>query len=226
MSATRATRPSRSTAGRTTLGARAARAGRARLTGAAVVLAMAAAGCEGVLPSPDLERMLDQRSYRPYEATTRFADGRAMRPPPPGTISRDRTLGQPALTEGVVDGKYVEDLPVAAEPTLLARGRDRFDVFCAACHGMTGSGATPVARVMELRRPPSLIAPPVTEFPVGRVYQVVSLGYGLMPSYASELPVRDRWAVVAYLRALQLSQHVALDRLPDDLRARAEEALR
>ena len=75
---------------------------------------------------------------------------------------------------------------------------------------------------MELRKPPSLLAPPVTTFPPGRLYQVVALGYGLMPAYASELPVRDRWATVAYLRALQLSQAIPVGELPGDLRARVE----
>ena len=195
---------------------------------ARVALAMfvlAAPACEGVLPEPDFERMIEQRSYRAYEPAPQFADGRAMRPPPAGTISRDRDLDHPALTAGVVDRRYVERVPIAIDRPLLERGRDRVDVFCAACHGPRGDGISAVALRMRLRKPPSLIDEPVTGFPPGRVFQVISGGYGLMPSYSSELAVRDRWAVVAYLKALTLSQAVALDRLPEDLRASARRAL-
>jgi mono/diheme cytochrome c family protein len=190
-----------------------------------VALLALAAGCQGVLPEPDLARMLQQRSYRSFEPAPMFADGRAMRPPPAGTISRDRDLDHPALTSGIVDRRYVDRLPLAADRPLLERGRDRFDVFCAACHGPRGDGVSPVAVRMRMRKPPSLIEAPVTAFPPGRLFQVISEGYGLMPAYSSELVERDRWAVVAYLRALALSQSVALDELPDELRARAERAL-
>ena len=190
------------------------------------LLGVGASACEGVLPEPDFERMLDQRSYRPYEAAPLFADGRAMRPPPVGTVSRDRIIGEPALTDGVEDGRYVARVPIAVDRALLERGRDRFDTFCAAGHGLRGDGISPVAQRMELRKPPSLLAPPVTTFPPGRVYQVVTNGYGLMPAYEKDLSLRDRWATVAYLSALQLSQAIALDALPAQAQARAREALR
>jgi mono/diheme cytochrome c family protein len=194
------------------------------LTLAAVSLVTA--GCEGVLPQPDLERMIEQPSFRPYERSERFADQRAMRPAPEGTVSHDRVLGPPALIEGIEGGAYVSQLPVAVDRALLSRGRDRFEIFCAVCHGLTGDGASLVARNMVLRRPPSLIAAPVTGFPPGRVFQVISLGYALMPAYAAELPVADRWAVVAYLRALQLAAGTPLASLPSPVRAEAEQALR
>lgn len=192
----------------------------------AALAVVALAGCEGVLPEPDFERMLEQRNLRPYVAASWFADGRAMRPPPLGTISRERELGRPALTDGVVDGRDVTAIPVPVDRALLARGRDRFDLFCATCHGVTGDGQSPVARNMELRRPPSLIDAPVTTFLPGRVFRVISAGYGLMPSYRTQLPATDRWAVVAYLKALQLSRRASLDALPAPWRARAQEALR
>jgi mono/diheme cytochrome c family protein len=187
---------------------------------------LGAAACQGVLPEPDFERMLTQRNYRPYEQAPYFADNRAMRPPPEGTIDRQRIVGRPELTEGIVAGHYVTVSPIPVDGALLARGRDRFDVFCAACHGLRGDGASEVARHMDLRKPPSLLDDPVTAFPPGRVFQVISLGYGLMPSYAAELPVDDRWATVAYLHALQLSQRAELAALPGDVRAVAERSLR
>jgi mono/diheme cytochrome c family protein len=201
----------------------------ATLTLTGVAALGTAAACDGVLPAPDLERMITQRNVRPYEPSTLFADGRAMRSPPEGTISRDRVIGRPVLTDGLVEGRYVTDVPLADvggdARAVMQRGRDRFDLFCAACHGLRGDGASPVALNMDLRRPPSLLIPPVTSFPPGRLYQVITEGYGLMPSYAAVLPVRDRWATVAYLAALQRSQSVRLDDLPADMRTRAEKVL-
>lgn len=192
----------------------------------ALAVCVAAGACQGVLPEPDFERMIDQRNYRPYTEAPRFADDRAMRPPPEGTIDRRRVLGRPDLTDGVVAGRYLTESPIPVDAALLARGRDRFDVFCAACHGLRGDGISEVARHMEMRKPPSLLVEPVRSFPPGRVFQVISLGYGLMPSYAADLPVDDRWATVAYLRALQLSQAAPLAALPADVRATAERNLR
>ena len=196
----------------------------AYLVGSAAILV--AGGSCGVLPEPDLERMISQRNYRPFVSAPYFADDRAMRQPPEGTIDRQRVIGRPALTDGAVAGQYVTASPVPVDRALLERGENRFDIFCAACHGQLGSGISEVARHMELRKPPSLVEDPVTAFPPGRLFRVISLGYGLMPSYAAELPVRDRWATVAYLRALQLSQSAPLAKLPPDVRAEAERALR
>jgi len=189
-------------------------------------VALAAGACQGVLPEPDFERMIDQRNYRPYTEAPRFPDGRAMRPPPEGTVDRRRIVGRPALTDGVVEGRYVTESPIPVDGALLGRGRDRFEVFCAACHGLRGDGSSEVALHMELRKPPSLLNDPVRSFPPGRVFQVISLGYGLMPSYAADLPVEDRWATVAYLSALQLSQASKLADLPADVRGAVERSLR
>jgi mono/diheme cytochrome c family protein len=186
---------------------------------------LALTGCDGVVPGPDLERMIDQPSYRPYDPSARFADHRAMRPPPDGTVPHDRVVGRPAMTEGVERAAYVTTIPLPIDRAVLTRGRERFEVFCAACHGLTGDGTSEVARNMALRRPPSLLAAPVTGFPPGRLFQVISHGYGLMPSYAAELRVADRWAVVAYVGALQLSAAAPLADLPPPVRGEAEEAL-
>lgn len=201
----------------------------ASLGGIGMVLAVAAlaGGCGDVLPDPDLERMIAQRSLRPYEETPFFADRRAMRTPPADTIPHDAIVGHSELTEGVTAaGGDVATIPIAVDRALIEHGRSRFEIFCATCHGLTGDGVSAVAHNMGLRRPPPIIAPPVTAFPPGRIFRVVSVGYGLMPGYAAVLDVRDRWATVAYLRALTLSQTARLDRLPPALRATAMEALR
>ena len=191
----------------------------------AIVAALVAAGCEGVVPEVDLQQMNSQYKVRPYAASTLFPDGRGMQSPPLGTVPRDRVVGEPALTDGVVDGAYVERLPLPVTRELLATGRFAFESYCAACHGVDGSGRSAVARNMELRKPPPLTAEPVRSFPPGRVFQVATEGYGLMPSYALELSVRERWAAVAWIDVLQLSQSVSLDALPPELRRDAEQAL-
>jgi mono/diheme cytochrome c family protein len=195
--------------------------------GLGVVLALVAApACEGVLPEPDFERMQHQRGYRPFDESAQFADGRSMRPPPAGTIARGVVLGQPALTRGVLpSGAYEKEIPVPLTRALLERGRDRFDVYCAPCHGVRGDGVSMVASNMTLRRPPSLLTDPVPSFPAGRLFEVASVGYGLMPAYDGHLDVTDRWAVVAYVRALERSQSVRLAELPEAERSRAEAAL-
>jgi len=211
---------------RTVPGRRRWRAARLGLGLGLVSTLAALEGCEGVLPEPDFERMLYQRGYRPFEASAQFDDGRVMRPPPAGTIARGEVLGQPALTRGVLpSGKYAVEIPLPLTGPLLERGRDRFDITCAPCHGARGDGISMVASNMTLRRPPSLLDDPVPSFPPGRVFEVESLGYGLMPAYDGHLSVSDRWAVVAYLRALQRSQRTRLADLPPDQRIRAAAAL-
>lgn len=175
----------------------------------------------------DFERMVNQAHYEYYEEAPFFEDRRVMREPPPGTVPRERVLGPPELRTGMVDGKYVEAIPVPLSKPMLEVGRKRFEVFCAPCHGVGGDGVSVVAHNMELRKPPSLVAAPVLDFPVGRIYQAIAEGYGLMPTYSQELGVEDRWSVVAYVRALQLQANgVAVDTLPEPVRARMQKELR
>jgi hypothetical protein len=114
-------------------------------------------------------------------------------------------------------------LPVTRE--LLERGRDRFAIFCAPCHGVTGDGDSDVAENMTLRKPPSIHDPSTRAFPPGRIFAAVTRGYGLMPSYAALLSIGDRWAVVAFIGALQLSQEIGRAELPDGLRREAAAVL-
>jgi mono/diheme cytochrome c family protein len=169
----------------------------------------------------DLERMLDQKRYDAYEPSEHFDDGMAMRTPPVGTVPRSRLMAPAPVAQGVQDGQLVERIPVDVSPALIERGRDRYQIFCAPCHGVLGNSDTRVAASMTLRPPPSLHEPRIRDYPPGRIYQVITGGYGLMRSYAAELTIGDRWAVVAYVQALQLSQHAVLDRLPAELRKEA-----
>ncbi|WP_437873780.1 c-type cytochrome [Sorangium sp. So ce363] len=173
----------------------------------------------------DLERMLRQRRYTAYQETELFDDGSAMRRPPEGTVPTDRVLGDPGLTRGIAGGAYVARVPVTVTIELLRRGKERYEIFCAACHGVAGDGESEVARNMTLRRPPSLVDPRVQAFPPGRIYQVIVEGYGLMRSYEPHVPLRERWAIVAYVKALGKSRGTALDALPPPLRERARKEL-
>jgi len=181
----------------------------------AALLALAASGCD------DLERMIDQPRYTSYEACPACPEGTIMMMPPPGAVPRTPAVAPEAAT-GRTAGGYLSELPVAIDERLLARGRNRFDIFCAACHGRLGNGVSQVAENMTMREPPNLLLPPYTSYPAGRVFAVITEGFGLMRSYAAELPPGDRWAVVAYLQALQLSQRARLDELPPEVRAEAQ----
>lgn len=186
------------------------------------VLLLAALGLASVLGCEvDLERMLDQHKAKAYRESPFFEDRRTMRAPPRGTVPVTRLTGAPLLTTGMEGGRYAERLPVPVNAALLARGADRFRIFCGACHGPVGDGVSPVAENMKLRKPPSLHEARIREYPAGRIFRVIGEGYGLMPSYADQLPVHDRWAVVAFVRALWLSQNVALMDLPPELRVEA-----
>jgi mono/diheme cytochrome c family protein len=185
---------------------------------AAAVLLLGLAAC------PRLDPMQRQPKYRAYQASEAHPDGLAMRHPPAGTVPYGAVL-DPALSTGLgPDGRPLARAPIPPTPELLARGRNRFEILCAACHGLVGDGESQVAINMALRRPPSLHA--YRDVPDGHIYQVVTNGFGLMPSYAAELTVQDRWAVVAYVRALQLSQYASVDQVPPDARRQLEEERR
>lgn len=179
----------------------------------AFATALAAAGC-----TQGFDRMTIQEKYLPYAPNGFFADDRAMRTPPTGTIPQEREVGDPVRTTGLRDGIPVTSIPIPVDRALLARGRDRFTASCAPCHGELGDGRSGVAVSMSLRPPPSIHD--FRDKPDGFLFQVVTEGFGLMPSYAAEIPADERWAVVAYVRALQLSQHARLDQAPLDVRAR------
>lgn len=188
--------------------------------------ALALAGCD-TFPPIDFQRMIVQEKFTTWQSCRYFADGRAMRPPPEGALPRDAPIGDPAFDRGVVEGGYVTAVPVPLTRELLTRGRGRFETYCAACHGLLGDGDSWVARNMDLRRPPAIAGPGARDLPPGRIYQVIEEGYGLMRSYAEDLTTpEERWSVVAYLEALNLSHGAKLSSLPLPARERAYGILR
>jgi mono/diheme cytochrome c family protein len=184
------------------------------------LLALAAAGLLGC--EVDLNRMLDQRKYEAYEPNPFFDDGRSMRRPPAGTVHHRALTGPSDLAFGRDGAGYVSSIPIVIDRPALDRGQSQFRIYCQVCHGALGDGQSQVAENMKLRKPPSLHEPRIASFPPGRLFRVISEGYGLMPSYAEELDVEERWQVVAFVGALQLSRNVALRELPESMR---EEAL-
>jgi hypothetical protein len=169
--------------------------------------------------------MHDQLKLEPLEQSTFFADGRASRSPVDGTVARgqlllDRHLHEGTrLDEGTSEPKLVEEFPFEVTRDVLLRGRERYDIFCAPCHARTGAGDGMVVR-RGFRRPPSLHEERLRTIAVGHLYDVIRRGLGAMPPYASQIPVNDRWAVVAYVRALQLAGHAPIGELaPEDEKA-------
>ena len=180
----------------------------------ALLLLSLLAGCQALDP------MITQQKVKPYRESEFWPDRISMRPPQPGTVAREEVLSPEIATGRGADGKVLTRVPIPVTRELLERGRGRFEINCAVCHGYLGDGVSLVGRNMSLRPPPSLLAR--YQQPDGWYFQVMSEGFGLMPSYASHLTVEDRWAVVAYLRALQLSQMQRADQLAPADRARLE----
>ena len=177
--------------------------------GVAVLLAMAGAGCR--------QDMHDAPRYDPLEKSTFFADGQASRPLVANTVARGGLREDRHLYEGIVDGKPADTFPMPVTAAVLARGQERFNVFCAPCHARTGEGNGTIVQ-RGFRKPPSYHEDRLRNAPVGYFFDVMTHGFGAMQDYASQLPVADRWAVAAYIRALQLSQRASLDDVPADRR--------
>lgn len=170
--------------------------------------------------------MADQPHVEPFEAGNFFADGQSSRPLVPGTVARGNLRIDTGFFSGKRDGKPIETFPreavaerlhlVGDEKQVMAhilqRGRQRFDIFCAACHDRTGNG-----RGMVVQRgfpaPPSYHSDRLRQSPIGHLFDVATNGFGRMPDYADQIPAADRWAIVAYVRALQLSQHAEVGAL-------------
>jgi len=194
---------------------------------ALVPLALIARARVVTSPNPRVHLIFDmdnQPKFRAQAANPLFADGRAMRPPVPGTVRFGDGAGDPALTEGREGESWIGAMPVAVTPQLLQRGRERYDVFCSPCHGLSGYGNGPVAvRADALQEgtwtpPSSLHTDLVRQRPDGHLYNTVKNGIRNMPAYGAQIPVADRWAIVAYVRALQLSQNGAVSDVPAELR--------
>ena len=150
--------------------------------------------------------MHNQPRYKPLAATSFFGDGRSERPTIEDTVARGQLHLDQARYTGKQNGKDIDFFPIQITRADLARGQDRFNVYCSPCHGRLGDGRGMVVG-RGLRQPPSYHDPRLVNAPVGHFFDVMTNGYGAMYSYASRVPVDDRWRIAAYIRALQLSQN-------------------
>ena len=157
--------------------------------------------------------MHDQPRYKPLARSAFFGDERSARPLVPGTVARGHLPGDPGVETGKAGTAFLAAVPVTIDMALLTRGRQRYGIYCAPCHGQVGRGDGMIVR-RGYRPPPSFHIERLRAQPAGYYFDVITAGFGAMPDYASEISVPDRWAIVAYVRALQLSQNAALADVP------------
>lgn len=165
--------------------------------------------------------MWHQPKLKAQSASNFFADGKGDRPLVANTVPVGYLRDNEALYTGKVANKPVAQLPLPLTRELLQRGQERYNAFCSPCHGKAGDGQGMIAqRGLALRRPPATFhTDRLRGMPVGYFYDVITNGFGVMYSYASRIPPEDRWAIAAYVRVLQLSQHARTNELtPEDLR--------
>jgi mono/diheme cytochrome c family protein len=185
----------------------------------AVVLAAAAllTGCSRL-------DMQDQPKYKPQRPSDFFADGRSGRPELDGVVARGELHEDMAYYEGKdAAGKDIDAFPVAVDKAFLERGQNRYDIYCSPCHGRLGNGLGMVVR-RGFKQPPSYHIERLRNAPVGHLFDVITNGYGAMLNYSQQIQVRDRWAIVAYIRALQYSQNANVNELPAEARNRLPQA--
>ncbi|HSW51523.1 MAG TPA: cytochrome c [Bryobacteraceae bacterium] len=185
-----------------------------------LVLLLSLAGC-GVTTRqtpveifPDMDR---QPKYKPQAASSFFSDGRSSRSPVPGTVAAGQLRADDAYETGIASGMFAGGNPFPIDAAVLARGRERFDIYCAPCHDRTGSGKG----IVPVRS--SWIATNLHEERIrgmgdGELYNVASYGRRTMPGYRFQVPASDRWAIVAYVRALQRARAGTLADVPPELR--------
>lgn len=176
-----------------------------------------AAGCR--------QNMHNQNKVLPLRKSDFFADGQSARPLPAGTVARGGPGEKIAPYTGLTVSRQI--LPPGPPPVTLAllrRGQERFNIFCSPCHDRTGSGHGMIVQ-RGFKQPTSYHTDRLRGVPVDYFYQVMTEGFGVMPSYAPQVPPEDRWAIAAYIRALQLSRNARLAELPPDVRQAVEAGL-
>jgi len=183
-----------------------------RLCAAIVLLTMV--GCR--------QDMHDQPKYIPLRESTFFTDTRSARPVVAGTVARGQLREDTLLYTGKVNGADATTFPFAVDEKVMARGRERYDIYCAPCHGRTGAGDGMIVR-RGFRVPPTLHQDRLRDSPVGHFFDVITNGFGAMPDYATQIKAEDRWAIIAYVRALQLAQHAPLSAVPPDRRSELDQ---
>src|SRR5579884_3880021 len=154
-----------------------------------------------------------QPKVKPLRQSDFFEDGRASRPLIPGTIARGQLREDTYYYTGMVNGQAGDQMPFPVTKDVLERGHERFNIYCAPCHSQLGDGNGMIVQ-RGYRRPPSFHDPKLQNAPLGHFFDVMTNGFGAMPDYAAQVNPTDRWMIVAYIRALQLSQHATPNMVP------------
>ena len=162
--------------------------------------------------------MQDQPKFKPYRGTKFFGDERSARPLVAGTVARGQLEEESLLAAAKSGPAFADALPMPVDEALLRRGQERYTIYCTPCHGRLGRGDGMVVR-RGYRQPSSFHVDRLRAQPAGYFFDAISHGFGAMPDYAAQIAVADRWAIVAYLRALQLSQNVPASELTPEARA-------
>jgi mono/diheme cytochrome c family protein len=161
--------------------------------------------------------MAEQPRYDPLEASEFFADGQSARPPVENTIARGELREDEHLYAGTSNGAPAATFPFPITLEILHRGRERFNIYCSPCHSRVGDGNGMIPS-RGFTRPPSFHIQRLREAPPGYFFHVITQGLGAMPSYRQQIPPDDRWAIIAYVRALQLSRNATIKDVPPQLR--------
>jgi hypothetical protein len=166
--------------------------------------------------------MYEQPRYEPLEPSSFFEDGRSSRPLVAGTVPREDARGAPpkgadedVFYTGWRKGKLAEAVPFPVDRDVLERGQERYRIYCVPCHAESGDGRGMIVR-RGFNQPPPYYSEELRKQPIGHFFDVMTRGYGTMYSYAARVPPRDRWAIAAYIRVLQLSQHAEVADLPEE----------
>ena len=171
-----------------------------------------------------IQDMDNQGRFKFQQANPLFADGRAMRPAIPGTVARGHLNEEDHYNRGKVNGEFATTFPLPITEAMLQRGKERFEIYCAPCHGLAGYGNGIVAQRAELLQEGTWTPPlsyhdqTVIDRPVGHLFNSITNGIRTMPPYQDQIPVADRWAIVAYVRALQRSQKASFNDVPPEKR--------
>ena len=170
------------------------------------------------------QKMADQPKVKPLTGSDFFGDGQSSRPLPPDTVSQSDAPDDELLTTGMVNGKPADLFPFPITRDILLRGQQLFNAYCSVCHDRTGSANGMVVQ-KGYASPPVLYIDRLVQEPAGYFFDVITNGFSatdLMPSYGSQIQIKDRWAIIAYIRALQLSENAKIDDVPPDIRPTLE----
>ena len=178
--------------------------------------------CVVLLGTACRQDMHDQPRYEAFERSESFADQRSARLPIAGTVARGQLRDDGLLETGKTGEDFAEVFPFPVTLDVVTRGRERYEIYCAPCHGSSGRGNGMIVS-RGYRRPPSFHIDRLRNERPGYVYDVITRGFGAMPEYAAQIGAHDRWAVVAYVRALQLSQNATLGDVPLGRRAELQD---